>query len=193
MRIEVAVDIPLSADETRQLAGILGCKEPQLNDVLQSVASAALQEYVRMFLGQKVFTRGSDMLEYRLFLLMRELFNNTVPNEERVCSLFQATTSNARALIRSVLSKYQYELHDAFSGTIRSTLDSARRIEKDGDYEVTVNSQSVIDGLNRALAERDGTLPSIVKKRGTVCTYVIRPSAFKELRLAFPAGADRHG
>lgn len=188
MEVTFTVDLPLTEDEVRQLAGILACEREDLEATLQLVASAALQEYTRMFLGQKVFTRGSDILEYRLFLLMRELFNNAVPNEERVCALFQATTSNARALIRSVLSKYQYDLHDALSGSLRATLDSAHRVEEDGDYEVTVNAQSLVDGLNRALAERNGSLPSIVKKRGTVCTYVIRPSAFDELRAAYPQG-----
>lgn len=186
MRVDISLDLALTDEEERQLARILHTSSEGLPQELGPVASASIQEYIRMFLGQKVFTRGSDVLEYRLYLLIRELFGDQVPNEESVCALFQTTTSGARSLIRSVLSKYQYDLHDAYSSSLKSTLDSAVRVEEDGNYEVTVHTQSLIDGLNRTLAERDGTLPPITKKRGTVCTYVIRPSSFEQLRAAFP-------
>lgn len=65
-----------------------------------------------MFIGQRVFTRGRDIQEYRLFLLIRGPFGNTIPDDQMVCDLFQ-TTTQSRALVRSVMSKYQYELSQA--------------------------------------------------------------------------------
>jgi hypothetical protein len=184
MNLDLTITLPISREEERQLAGILECKASELTVHLAPVAASALQEYVRMFLGQKVFTRGADILEYRLFLLIKELFDNAIPDEQRVCDLFQATSGQARSLIRSVLSKYQYELHDAMSATLVATLQQAAQPEEDADYEVTVNTQSLVDGLNRLLANADGTLPPIMKKRGTVATFIIRPSAFAALASA---------
>lgn len=187
MHFNSTIEIPLSDSEESQLAMILGAKPEELGVKLESVAKAAIQEYIRMFLGQKVFTRGSDFQEYRLYLLIRELFGNLVPSEQQVCALFQVTTNGARSMIRSVLSKYQYDLHHAYSASLARILDDAQSVEDGDDYEVVVHAQSLIDGLNRTLAEKNGALPAIARKKGTVSTYVIRPSSFDELRLAYPS------
>ena len=77
--MKVEVDIPLDASESKQLAGILGIKTAELAKALQPFAKSATEEYVRMFLGQRVFTRGRDALEFRLFLLIRGAFGNKIP------------------------------------------------------------------------------------------------------------------
>jgi hypothetical protein len=82
--MKVEVDIPLNPDETKQLAGILGVKVGDLGKALQPFARSATDEYVRMFLGQRVFTRGRDALEFRLFLLIRGAFGNKIPDEKNV-------------------------------------------------------------------------------------------------------------
>ena len=187
MQLNTQIEIPLSDFEEHQLAMILGANSGDLQEKLSAVANAAIQEYIRMFLGQKVFTRGSDFQEYRLYLLIRELFGNLVPSEQQVCALFQVTTNGARSMIRSVLSKYQYDLHSAYSDSLARVLDEAKSEEDGDDYEVVVHTQSLIDGLNSTLAEKNGALPAIARKKGTVSTYVIRPSSFDELRLAYPA------
>lgn len=182
MRLNLNVDLPISAEDETQLAGIFGVSQERLADALTEVAIAALEEYVRMFLGQKVFTRGADMIEYRLFLLIRSMFGNSIPDEQRVCDLFQATSTQARSLIRSVLSKYQYELHEAMTTSLRAAVEAAEQVQTDGDYEVAINTQSIVEGLNRLLGHADGALHPIVRKRGTVSTYVIKPSAYLQLR-----------
>jgi len=37
-----------------------------------------------MFIGQQVFTRGADIREYRLFLLIEQPFDAHIPDEQRV-------------------------------------------------------------------------------------------------------------
>jgi hypothetical protein len=187
MRLNTQIEIPLSDFDEQQLAVILGANSGDLQEKLAAVANAAIQEYIRMFLGQKVFTRGSDFQEYRLYLLIRELFENLVPSEQQVCALFQVTTNGARSMIRSVLSKYQYDLHSAYADSLARVLNEAKSEEDGDDYEVVVHTQSLIDGLNSTLAEKNGALPAIARKKGTVSTYVIRPSSFDQLRLAYPA------
>jgi hypothetical protein len=178
MQLDLSFELPLNDDEERQLAGILRTTPDQMAQALTPVALAATQEYVRMFLGQKVFTRGSDILEYRLFLLVKEVFNNKVPDEQRISDLFQVTANGSRSLTRSVLSKYQYELHDAVHRSLNDTVDAAVPGEN-GDYEVAVYNEGITESLNRMLGSEDSTLPPIGKKRGTVCTYVIKPSAYQ--------------
>src|ERR1039458_7388469 len=108
----ISVTPHLTSVERDQLAQILACEVSELDQVLSSYGSAALEEYVRMILGQRVFTRGSDILEHRLLLLVKEAFGGRIPDEQRVSALFQLSSTGSRSLIRAVLAKYQYELRD---------------------------------------------------------------------------------
>ena len=175
----ITIELPLSDEEKTQLAGILRCQVSELDAVLASYATAALEEYTRMFIGQRVFTRGADIQEHRLFLLIKEPFENQIPDEQRVSNLFQTTATQSRSLIRSVMSKYQYELQDAINSSLTSTVQDA---EPEGDdWTVTVNSENIVESLNRVIGSIDGSLPQIEKKRGTVSNYVLRRSSYMRL------------
>lgn len=184
MDVTVDVSLDLNEDEERQLAKILRTEPTDVDAALQPVAAAALEEYVRMFLGQKVFTRGRDFQDYRLFLLIRELFDHTIPDEERVCALFQTTESQSRGMIRSVLSKYQYDVQDALEASLAQVVQEAQQPEEGTDYEVAIHTKGLVEGLNRILADEDGSLPQVSKKRGTVSTYKIKPSSYGVLHDA---------
>lgn len=179
--IELAVEMTVDDDEARQLATALGADVANLGVALTPAAEAALAEYVRMFLGQKVFTRGSDILEYRLFLLIKHVFQNRIPDEQQICDLFQTTATRSRSLVRSVMSKYQYELKSAIQESVAELLRGAEELEDDEDLEVSIFNDNLVEAMNRMLASEDGSLPPVSKKRGTVTTYVIKPSARQEL------------
>lgn len=185
MELDLRISLPINEDEEAQLARILRVDPADLPAAMTPIARAALEEYVRMFVGQKVFTRGADMREYRLFLLVRDLFSQTIPDEERVSALFQTTETQSRSLIRSVLSKYQYEVHEALQTSLTKVVREASRPEgapEGSDFEASIQNESLVDGLNRTLAERNGALPQVAKKRGTVSTYQIKESSYLVLR-----------
>lgn len=138
-----------------------------------------------MFRGQKVFKRGSDMLEYRLLLLIETAFNGVIPDERTVSSLFQTTLTESRSLIRSVISKYQYQLRTHVERTLSASLTAASRQNNAQDYTVAINSQNVVDELNKALADIDGSLSPVGKKKGCVSTYEISPSSYNRLCAKF--------
>jgi hypothetical protein len=71
----------LSQPEQVQLAGTLRVAVDDLREHLEAHANAAVEEYVRMFLGQRVYTRGSDIREYRLLLLIRHALGGRIPSE----------------------------------------------------------------------------------------------------------------
>lgn len=171
----------LSDPEIDQLAQILDCEKEEVADGLQAFSDAATEEYVRMILGQRVFTRGQDVREYRLYLLIRHVFDGRLPSEQQISDLFQTTTTQSRALLRAVMSKYQYELHDAISATLNAALDDAEHDAETDTWSITVDSENVIDALNRRLASIDGTLPQIVRSRNTITTYEVKNSAYEKL------------
>ena len=135
-----------------------------------------------MILGQRVFTRGSDIREWRLCLIIQLALGGKLPSETLISGLFQTTTTQSRALLRAVMSKYQYELQEAIRGTLRDAIGSARQDPNGDGWLITIDSENVIDALNREIVAVDGTLPQISKARGTASTYEVQPSAMEILR-----------
>lgn len=180
-------DLKLSEEEERLLRNILGDIDPQktFDEILSDFGKASFEEYYRMFLGQKVFTRGSDFQEYRLFLIIKRALENDIANEELVSSLFQLTASQSRSLIRSVLSKYQYELHDAIENTLIKVLQNAQDVPSSGgrtsEYTIDVRNKSIVSELNQLLGNIDGNLPQITQKRGTYSTYIVSVASYRAL------------
>ena len=176
----------LSRPEKAQLAATFRCSTHDLTRELRKYADAATEEYVRMILGQHVFTRGQDIREYRLFVLIEHAFGGLLPDEPTISALFQTTTTQSRALLRAVMSKYQYELQSVIRHTLESHLRGAVRDPIQPDVQnMTVDSENVVEALNRAIAAIDGTLPQITKARGTVTTFDIPKSSFEQLKLHF--------
>lgn len=179
--VDIKAQIDLTADEKRELADILECKVNQLAESLAPYATAALTEVVSMILGQKVFTRGSDLLEHRLLLLIRHAFNGRIPDEQKVCDLFQTTTSGGRSLIRAVMSKYQYQLKASIRDTLKELIGSAELQDGGSSLTIAVHSLNLVDELNRELSDIDPSLPPVEKKRGSVSTYELQPSSYIKL------------
>lgn len=180
--MDVTTSIELPEPEQEELSKILGCDNDELAESLSKYTSAALVEYISMFLGQKVFRRGSDINEHRLFLLITHALGNRIPDEQEVCRLFQTSATESRALIRAVMSKYQYQLRNAIDASVRNVVETAQQNSEHSPYTVTVNSLNVVEELNRLLASIDGTLQQIAKKRGSVSTYEISPASYMRLR-----------
>jgi hypothetical protein len=182
---KINFELQLSPQDANQLAAIMGVKQAELPATLAAHAQAAATEYTSMYLGQKVFTRGSDIREYRLLLLIKTAFNNRIPNEQTVCSLFQCTATQARALIRSVVSKYQYDLQEAVTGTLKEAISGANWSEDKTSLLMVVKSESIVEALNQHLAALDGTLPQIKRNIETVSTYDLKASSYAALCKEF--------
>lgn len=185
--VRVAFDIELTDEEERLLRNIISEINPQqtFEEILAEFAKASLEEYYRMFMGQKVFTRGSDIKEYRLYLLIKIALQDRIPDEELVSSLFQMTSSESRSLIRSVTSKYQYDLQEAVNKSLVDTIRNAEGDIENGqvlEYTLDIKTESIVKELNKRLGNIDGNLPQIKKKQGTYSKYTITVSSFARLR-----------
>lgn len=185
--MQLTTNLNLTAPEEAEVAAILGCAPADLNTRLNEILGASINEYLAMFRGQKVFKRGSDMLEYRLLLLIETAFNGVIPEERTVSSLFQTTLTESRSLIRSVISKYQYQLRSHVERTLSASLTSATRPDTTHNYTVVIHSLSIVDELNKALASIDGSLAPVAKKRGSVSSFEIAPSSYQQLCSKFNA------
>ena len=81
------------------------------------------------------------------------------------------------------MSKYQYELAEGIRVTLGEALANSelRQGGEDGERLLTVDSENVVEALNRELAQAPGQWPQISKLRGSVTTYVIPGESFEKL------------
>lgn len=171
----------LSNEERAQLAGTFGCTVDELGRKLKTYEAAALEEYITMILGQKVFTRGSDIREYRLYLLVKKVYGGVLPSEQQISSHFQLTASQSRALLRAVMSKYQYELRDEVEETLRRALSGSVERSASESRVFTPESENIIDSLNSLLGSIDGNLSPISRVRNSVNTFEIDKESYDAL------------
>lgn len=190
--MNINFDIDLGPQDVSEISLIIGCQEAEVPGVMNRYAKSALLEYLAMARGQKAFKRGTDILEYRLFLLVENVFSGRIPDEQTVSKIFQTTATESRGLLRSIISKYQYLLRNAIDETLKDVLASAAAESAVGPYCVTMNSVNVIEELNKKLASIDGTLASIAKKRGSVSTYEISNSSYEQLCNALGVAPVRY-
>lgn len=183
--MRITVDIEINDADQQSLAGILGCTVQELPNRLPGYGSAALEEYIRMFLGQRVSKRGTDFLEHRLFLLILRALGGRVPGETAISNLFQTTATESRSLTRAVMSKFQYAMSDAIKATIIAELERATRNEGEDNYSMALACTSLVDHLNRELGKLDGRLIQISKKKGSVAIYEITAESYVRLRRHF--------
>jgi hypothetical protein len=187
-KVDVTAALELDDEGKTRLARILRCEPEQLADELKPYASAALEEYVRMFLGERVFTRGADIREYRLLLLMKHDLDGAVPDDDYVSARFQTNTGLSRGLIRNVLSKFQYEVETGVHATFKKAVDDARREGDSTVWTVIIHSANVVNALNREIEILSGALPLVTKTPGTGARYEIKRSTY--LKLCEALGVD---
>jgi hypothetical protein len=181
--VEVQVNVTLSASDEQQLSTILGCEPAELSTELKTLGAAALTEYLELVLGRRVFTRGSDIREYRLLLLIKHRNRDHLPTEEDISALFQTTTTQSRALLRAVTSKYQYELQDVTNAALKTAVE-AMAAGEDGDWHLDASSEFIVEALNRLVGRLDPSLPRLARAEGTLSRYVVKTSTRNRLRGA---------
>jgi len=154
---------------------------PNLGIELSKYAKASLKDYSSMVLGQKVFTRGTDMLEFRLLNLIKFSFGGRIPSEKDVSALFQIKVTESRSLIRSIIAKYQYELATAVQGSLKEKMERDAKINAGTDYRINLDSFFLRDEYNKIIAQNP-SLTLLTRDTSTNGTYILTNTAYDHLR-----------
>lgn len=177
------IDIELNENEKELLTNILNVKNDSLEQHLNKVCEASFEEYLNMILGKKVFTRGQDIREYRLFLLIKTLFTNKIPDEQTISTLFQTTNTGSNSLLRSVFAKYQYDLKLIIDKSIKDVLSN---IDKTSEHKTISNiPHNLVSEMNKKIGQINGDLQPITKKRNSVETFEITDATYNALIKAY--------
>lgn len=157
-----------------------------LSEKLEKMVQTASMEYLEMVLGNKTFSRMNDLKEYRLLLFIENFFSGVIPNESEVASMFQIRTSEAKALLKSIESKYRIQLKKAIKKTLRSLINSIQENEGLRSFNFRCGSSFQIEQLNDLLAqndiEREGNVDLIRKIDSKTNQYEITAESLSILK-----------
>lgn len=161
--MQITFNIDLSDPDQAALAMAIGCQPNELQQTLSRHALAALHEHVDCYLGRRASTRGNDILEYRLALLIRHTLSNKIPSDATVSRLFQTTLTASRTLIRNALAKYRLQLGDASALSAKAVLEGVVWPGDNGDDYLASNpAANVLELLNQRLLVEDPDRKSVV-------------------------------
>lgn len=149
--MKFTVELEVSDGDLDRLESATGVARGKLDKDLPGHAKAAFAEYIEQYLGRRALSRGSDILEHRLHLLIRHAYANQVPTEAQVSGLFQTTPAQSKTLIRNTLSKYRFDLDAALKATIKATLESGTW--KKGEVQLSLRSAQVLEALKARLEQ----------------------------------------
>lgn len=183
--MHIEFDHELSDADAQTLADVLNCEVDDLDEHFSGFAQAAADEYVQMLLGKNAFKRANDFLEFRIYLLVGYVLNGRLPDEAMVSRYFQLSSTEARARLKSVTSKYQRGLERQIKHSVRDILEDADHDEENASHCIAVNNQTIIDLLNSTLASVDGNLSPVSKVRGTVARYEMPQASYDVLWARF--------
>jgi hypothetical protein len=186
--MRVTFDFDISESDQKALIAALGVSEKLLSANLARHAKAALHEYIECYLGRRAYSRGGDILEHRLSLLVHHAFENSIPNDAYVSRLFHITLSASRTLIRNALSKYRYQLDAAANASGKALLEKVSWAGAGSNtYHAKVTAPNLIEVLNQRLLAEDPTLKPITRLPDSVGTYAINQYSYDKLCDVFGA------
>lgn len=177
--LNINISFPINEDDKNLLVNILGVNQDQLSEALQSHTVSALEEYINMYLGKNVYSRGSDIQENKLYLLIKNNVFDGMPTEKEVSKFFQTTIGQSKTLLRAVNTKYQYKLRNLFLRNLKETIEKSNLVN--GDYELFVESKFKLEELDILISSLGGGLAPIKKKRDTSSIYIIPNDTYQRI------------
>ncbi|HEX8450267.1 MAG TPA: hypothetical protein VF652_11815 [Allosphingosinicella sp.] len=184
--MQIQFDIDVDADDEAKLREMFDVNAAGLPGRLAEHGKAALSEYLECYLGRRAFSRGSDILEHRLSLLVKHAFAGRIPTAAEISDLFQTTLTTSRTLIRNTFSKYRFELDAVAAAAAKDVLE--RVVWADGDVcNAKIAAPNLVELLNRRLLSANPGHKEIVRTQGAVGTYAITQDAYAELCALFGA------
>lgn len=188
--MEVDESAVFSDADKAELQEVLGVQDDDaLEEALQRIALASLAEYREMLLAGGAPSRADEVLEHRLYFLIKYYFGGRIPSEPEVSRAFHETLSKSRTLIRNVLTRYSRELDEELTTTLVTLVNAAQQETEDGHWRVVIQSDNALERLNQIIAAEAPTLDPVRKVPNSARTYRIHPDSFNVLRAHLGVGA----
>jgi hypothetical protein len=160
----------------------LGLDPNHVNEALEKLCKTAFMEYVKMFKEKGLPTRADEVQQERLFFLLNYFFENRLPSENEISSIFQLTPSQSKTLLRNTKSRYRTKINTYIKNTLLTTLNLAVQSNPNGDYEFVCTSPTTVEELNSIISQKGPELQPIEKIRGLASKYTCAVDTYSLLQ-----------
>lgn len=161
----------LDQDKQNLIEKTLRLNQGELNENLNKIAKAATAEYISMLIEGGMPNRADESKQDRLFHLIANYFEQSLPNESQISTIFQLTQSQSKTLLKNTVSRYRHKLDISLQATMRAVVESAGHAED--KYLVVISSDVVKDELNMLITQNEPTYKPITKRKGSASQYEI--------------------
>jgi hypothetical protein len=158
MRIEFDIEeIDISVTDRTIILQSLNIEDPtEIQGVLSKIAKCSLLEYRKMFIEKGLPTKAAEVMQERLFYLIKGYFHNRLPNEQEISTIFQLTSSGAKTLLKNTMSRYRIHLKNEIRDSIKIVLNN---VALDGGVGTAIIQSSALkDEINTILTQKAPSL-----------------------------------
>ena len=165
-------DSELSKDDINLIKDCLQLNgNVEVDEAMKRLCKSAFMEYIKMFKEKGIPSRADEVKQERLYFLILYYFEQKLPNENEISTIFQLTSSESKTLLKNTKSRYRTKINLEIINTLIETLKSAILNDDVDAYEFVCTSASTIDELNMIVNKEGPTLEPITKIRGSSAKF----------------------
>jgi hypothetical protein len=190
MKITIDVDEnDISENDSKIIIASLGLpSDTDIKSVLVKITKCSLLEYRKMFIEKGLPAKAAEVLQERLFFLIKGYFKDSLPTEQQISTIFQLTHSGSKTLLKNTISKSRIYLEAEIKESIKKVLKSA---SKDGDkYSIVIQSETIKDEINLVLTQKAPTLKKLLAEKGSAGQFICTSDTMNFLRTEYGVRAQ---
>lgn len=179
-------DGELSPDDKKIIKDCLHlASDPELEIALSKLCKASFLEYCKMFKEKGLPTRADEVQQERLFFLFLYYFENRIPFENDISSIFQITQSQSKTLLRNTNSRFRTKISSYLRNTLKTIIETGRFNDDSEKWEITITSNIMLEEINMIVTQTNAVLKPLTKKRGYSNIYECPEDTYETLLTEF--------
>ncbi|TGL36989.1 hypothetical protein EHQ52_03715 [Leptospira koniambonensis] len=155
----------------------------ELKKSLEKIAKASFLEYRKMFIERGVPTKADEVLQEKLFYLIKHYFIEKLPTEAGISTIFQLTPSSSKTLLKNTISRYRIHLEEIIRNSIKEVLGDIERT--DDKVKIVIQSDNIKDQINMVIAQKKPTLKKLISVKSSAGQYECPKDTFAFLESEF--------
>lgn len=165
--MEITISINQSELDSTSLTILKDClgiyDQDEVNLALIKLCKSAFMEYIKMFRERGLPNRADEVKQERLYHLLLYYFEDRIPQESEISTIFQITLTQSRTLLRNTSSRFRTKIISFLSNTLFGILNGAKFNRETNKYELTILSKIFLEEFNTTINIKGPGL-SILKK-----------------------------
>ena len=169
-------DVEFEQEYKELVKKTLKIEDTELQAAINKIAKASLTEYLTMLVEGGMPNRADEAKQDRLLYLIQSYFQEALPTESQISTMFQLTQSQSKTLLKNTVSRFRHKLDDVLINTMKSVINSADYANE--MYLVVINSDVVKDELNMLITQNEPTFKPIIKRKGSAGQFEISEDSY---------------